>query len=55
MQESKVIGVKEKCLEEERKLFYRETCEKSEFDFALNIYIEIATRWIEEWSISVEH
>ena len=43
------------CLEGEKKIFYRERSEKNEFDFTLDIYIEIAAQWIEELSRSVKH
>ena len=48
MSEKRVFGGREK-------IFYRERNEKNEYDFALKIYIEIAARWIEELSRSVEH
>ena len=51
----KVKGLKEKSLEEDRKLFYRGEMRKNESDFALKLFKQIAARGIEDLSRSIEH
>ena len=47
--------MRKECLDREKKLFYRVRKVKMNSDFALNLYIEIPARWIEDLSRSIEH
>ena len=50
IQVGKMKRLREKCLGEKRKCFCREKSRKSESDFALDLFKENASRWIEDLS-----
>ena len=55
MQVGKVIGVREECLEGEKRNFCQGRNEKVRSNFALNLFKQIVSRWIEDQSRSVKH